>query len=330
MNDFLDVADHLRKKFSPPNADFELVFKGKDALQAVHSKATMDLLNLESVFAAFEMAKLLRSLRPLSDDEIEALPGAMARVIQRTLEATVKFEVQGNRLLPPSPYAELVAILETARQKSAANWNRISFITFNYDLCLDWALEFKSFAVDYCLQPPPIPNGVKLLKLHGSLNWSRCSECGLIVPLYIREFLLGKSFLSDGKVPLDVASDLAHRKHRPAALPGEPFIAPPTWNKTQYHHQLQSVWRAAAKELSNAENIIICGYSLPETDQFFRYLYALGSIGGSGLKRFWVINPDANVEPQFKALCGQLALSRFRFFRLPMEQGVHEIARTLQ
>jgi hypothetical protein len=55
MNDFLDVADALRKKAR--DADFDLVFRGRDALQLVLPKATMDLLNLESVFAAFEMAK---------------------------------------------------------------------------------------------------------------------------------------------------------------------------------------------------------------------------------------------------------------------------------
>src|SRR6266478_4693763 len=131
MNDFLDVADQIRRAFprSNPDKDFELVFKGRDALQSVHSKATMDLLNLESVFAAFEMARLLHSLGDLSIEEIEALPGAMSRVIQRTLEDTVKFSFKDKRLNPPSPYAELVAILDAERHKLPAIWDRISFIT---------------------------------------------------------------------------------------------------------------------------------------------------------------------------------------------------------
>src|SRR5271154_3289597 len=71
MNDFLDVAYRLGKTDASGNADFDLVFRGRDALQSVFSKSTMDLLNLESVFVAFEMAKLLRRLGTLSVEEVE-------------------------------------------------------------------------------------------------------------------------------------------------------------------------------------------------------------------------------------------------------------------
>ena len=71
MNDFLDVADQLRKGPNFGDTDFDLVFRGRDALQSVLAKATMDLLNLESVFAAFEMAKLLRRLGALPTEGSE-------------------------------------------------------------------------------------------------------------------------------------------------------------------------------------------------------------------------------------------------------------------
>ena len=106
MNDFLDVAAQLRKGPTFGDPDFDLVFRGRDALQSVLAKATMDLLNLESVFAAFEMAKLLRRLDALPTEDIDALPGAMTRVIQRTLEETIRFPVVDNRLLPPQPYEQ--------------------------------------------------------------------------------------------------------------------------------------------------------------------------------------------------------------------------------
>lgn len=96
-----------------------------------------------------------------------------------------------------------------------------------------------------------------------------------------------------------------------------------------YHTQLESVWRVAAQELSEAENIVICGYSLPETDQFFRYLYSLGAVGRSGLRRFWVVNPDSDLESRFKALCGPLALARFRFIPTPLELCLREIRESL-
>ena len=38
-----------------------------------------------------------------------------------------------------------------------------------------------------------------------------------------------------------------------------PVIVPPTWNKTDYNQALGHVWRRAARELSDAENIIVIG-----------------------------------------------------------------------
>lgn len=68
MHDFLDTAQDLltRKQTGDVGADFERVFKGIHALQRVHSKAQLDLVNVEAVFAAFEMAKLLEVM-PDSD-----------------------------------------------------------------------------------------------------------------------------------------------------------------------------------------------------------------------------------------------------------------------
>src|SRR5205085_2387516 len=92
-----------------------------------------------------------------------------------------------------------------------------------------------------------------------------------------------------------------------------PYVVPPTWNKSQYHSVLESVWQAAARELSTAENIIVCGYSLPESDQFFRYLYALGTVGELRLKRLWVFDPNETVGKRFRGLLGQGAIQRFQY-----------------
>jgi hypothetical protein len=322
MKDFLDVADKLRKRCKPPDDDFELVFRGKDALQAVYSKATLDLVNVEAVYAAFEMAALLRRLDPLSPEEIQKLPTAMARLIYRTLEDQISFPVIERRVRSPEPYDQIALL--TRDHIREHNRTNISFITFNYDLCLDFALAMTGIPPDYCLGEPS-HGSVKLLKLHGSLNWVKCPKCGLIVPWDIMQFLQRYNwnlFGGETAVKLNIAMHFSDIKHCDSPFPNEPYIAPPTWNKTQYHLQLESVWQAAARELSEAENIVICGYSLPDTDQFFRYLYALGSVGRSGLKKFWVINPDRSLEQKFRDLCGPLARARFEFFDRPIEEGI--------
>jgi len=87
---------------------------------------------------------------------------------------------------------------------------------------------------------------------------------------------------------------------------------------------ISKVWKEAANELGDAENIFIIGYSLPETDAFFRYLYALGTVGEKPLKRFWVFDPDSTgvVEERFISLLGPGARDRFLFFEKRFSEAI--------
>lgn len=71
----------------------------------------------------------------------------------------------------------------------------------------------------------------------------------------------------------------------------------------------------AGRGLQEANNIFIVGYSLPPTDQFFRYLFALGTLGPTRLRRVWVFNPDQSkaVEGRFRGLVGRGVVGRFRY-----------------
>lgn len=126
---------------------------------------------------------------------------------------------------------------------------------------------------------------------------------------------------------LDIGSKLDEFKHCKDKHGQGPFIVPPTWNKTRYYKDLQSVWHHAAKELASAENIFVSGYSLPESDLFFRYLFALGTIGEARLRRFWVFDPDKDnvVENRFKLLLGPDTEDRFDFFRMTFEKAITKI-----
>jgi hypothetical protein len=107
----------------------------------------------------------------------------------------------------------------------------------------------------------------------------------------------------------------------------EPVIVPPTWAKSMHYHQLASVWRRAAQHLAEAENIVVAGYSLPATDEFFRNLFALGTIGSARLRRVWVfdIRPTREMETRYRHMLGRLAESSFRVF----ETGFEEVAKNL-
>jgi hypothetical protein len=299
-----------------------LVFKGVAALQPLHAKAQIeDIENIEAVFAAFEMAKLLGRLGSLSTDEIDKLPAAMKNLITKTLEMTIGFPSSADEFpSPPEPYNHLLELIKPIVQTGfSSDINKVSFITFNYDVCLDYALSFLGIPIDYCLDENTSNSGIRLLKLHGSLNWGLCPHCEKVVHWSIKKYLEHSTFELVGNTEknlrLEIGSRISGYKHESCSYQlQEPMIIPPTWSKAQYHEQIEFVWRAAAVELTNAENIFVSGYSLPPTDHFFRYLYALGTIGEARLKNFWVFDPDRNVEDRFKNLLGPLAHNRFNFY----------------
>ena len=111
---------------------------------------------------------------------------------------------------------------------------------------------------------------------------------------------------------------------------GEPVLVPPTWNKAESHRAIGDVWRKAAESLTEADNIFIFGYSLPPTDGFFRYLYALGTVGPRPLQRFWVLDPDRTgaVKSRFEGLLGYGAKARFEFHPDDFEHAIKRISDT--
>jgi hypothetical protein len=317
--DFLDKADRLRKsgKVNEFKPHFDRVFDAISQLQAIQAKAHLDLYNIESVFAAFEMGKLIGKLPGIKSEEIESLLESIRWLILKTLQETVKYPKRSGHIYPDDSYrrfAELVSELN-----STGNQDKCSIITFNYDVALDYALRHGNQEVDYCFFKRKMPGQVSLMKLHGSVNWARCSKCRAVIPRDILTFVGECDFTgvgSGGPVRLPLVSQLWAAESK-CGCGGDiepiPVIVPPTWNKTQAQQGLSGVWARAGTELSDAENIFVSGYSLTETDLFFRYLFAIGAVGKSMIKRFWVFDPDEKglVRDRFQKLVSQATLHSF-------------------
>jgi len=249
----------------------------------------------------------------------------------------MKYPLNRSRISADSTYASFAKLVEKLGSESGKYAS--SVLTFNYDLGPDVALYCHGVRVDYALPQDDDRGTFKLLKLHGSLNWGKCSNesCGLIVPWHLNRFFQNRSYDEWGDETrrgiLDIASKLAEHKHAKCDrnLTLEPVIVPPTWNKTEYHGALRGVWAQAGKELSEGENIIVIGYSHPVSDSFFRYLFALGSVGDTNIKRFWVFDPAEGdeVEGRFRELIGTGIDKRFRMFKKPFSEGIEIITSAL-
>lgn len=321
MLEFLDVAHDLWKtgKVSSEDVSFSTVFKGLSALQRVHSKSQLDIQNVESVFAAFEMARTLNILGDYSPEDIEKLNAAMKTVIVSTIEQTLSIPVSGKRITAPYPYGDFIDLLTYLRGSRKLKQD-VAIITFNYDMALDFTFHMTNRSLDYGLNKNTDSSAISLLKLHGSINWAQCSKCGTVIPWNLSDYFKKyewRLWAEPKSVILGIGSHIGEFQHCDQNALSEAVVVPPTWNKSEYHKLLSSVWAKAAHELQEAENIFVVGYSLPPSDAFFRYLYALGTVGDKILKRFWVFNPDTSgeIRSRFKELLGPGAQQRFRYFQ---------------
>ncbi len=137
--------------------------------------------------------------------------------------------------------------------------------------------------MDYGLDDTPRDGAIPLLKLHGSLNWGHCGKCDVVVPWGMAEFFGQSHFdiFDDTKAVLLTCGARIGELVHPACgttVDDAPVLVPPTWNKGEHHKVIARVWARAACGSSDAENVFIIGYSLPPSDEFFRYLYGLGTV----------------------------------------------------
>ena len=68
-----------------------MVFRAIGALQSVHSKAQLDLNNIESIFTVLELGKVIQKVSNLTVDEIAKTIAALKVLIVKTLEHTMEF-----------------------------------------------------------------------------------------------------------------------------------------------------------------------------------------------------------------------------------------------
>ena len=93
MATFLDVAADLLRSDQVGNTrpHFERVFAAIGGLQAVHSKAQLDLNNIESIFTALELGRIIQRVPGMTAAAIPAAIASLKEVIVKTLEVTMPF-----------------------------------------------------------------------------------------------------------------------------------------------------------------------------------------------------------------------------------------------
>ncbi len=318
MFDFLDKADQFRRAGleEPYASAFDRVFIALSGLQPVHAKAFLDSDNIETFFGAVEMGILLGTFPGYAPADLPLLRTALIQVIVKTLEASILFESSSEGLIPPQPWGPFGHALREMAGHNPQRLNDWTFLTFNYDTLLELTLEVFGLPYDYGLVGDVPTGALPVLKLHGSINWAFCRKCEKVLPQPLGRWV-GRQKGMPPRYSLPIGSDIARCHHVDCtqAFQDPPVLVPPTWDKGKYHSQIREVWQLAARKLTTAENVVLVGYSAPESDAFFRFLYALGTAGPTRLKNLSVIDPDetGDVERRIRAMTGRGVEKRLSF-----------------
>lgn len=194
------------------------------------------------------------------------------------LSMSVKLDNKNSRL--PPHYADFA--------KRCLN-KGVTIITFNWDHITEWLLSTEFGSLDYCLDIfkkvdktiGDICKGVKLLKLHGSVNWLGCVNPNH--PIYVYNSWQAH------KARIDYCGKCNYQLYK--------LIVPPVWHKRDYAHRIGELWEIAADKLCSADRIIIIGYSLPTLDFSARHLVLLSSYLNCKLKVDIVNGPNFDDSP---------------------------------
>lgn len=184
-------------------------------------------------------------------------------------------------------------------------------LSFNYDLLVDNSarvlglLNDEGYSVDFSMSYQngewcaihPNDSPIKIIKLHGSLNWIQCTSCER---LYIYdpgdEIFNRLDFRPLSQVSCPHCRKLEMRRR----------IIPPIQGKEYDQSPFSHLWRNAAENIQNVKRIVLLGYSLPLTD--FAAVALLRRIlltARAEELEFIALNPDSKMAMQIEKIFPQ-------------------------
>jgi len=177
-------------------------------------------------------------------------------------------------------------------KKSHKKDDPFAIISTNWDILIDNSFKHKiensEGVVDYCCYTTPYEKNepimpgllalgkglynIKLLKLHGSMNWLHCKRCQRLFVTFFEKIAINEYV---NKPICRICEENFSNEHTSdgGALLSSQLIMP-TFLKDLSNVQLKLIWQNAGIEPSEASKIIFMGYSFPMADFELRQLLA--------------------------------------------------------
>lgn len=292
-----DVMREVVKRTSQPFQD--TVRQTFTTLFSTSEPEDMAGVPLEDVFTMLDRArKSGETIRGLSRAEMENSYEAMLKAITQEFNNRLRDFDEGENNYAKF-FQELIKKRVGAGDTKARKADPFSILTLNWDTIPDYliqkigkphkaAADYACYDYDVEGDKHHVPSlrlkskgsfNVKLLKLHGSLNWLVCTCCGRLFSTMKGWTRPPVAFLHSRKCRFCKAVDL------------ENLIVTPTLVKEISHTQLKNVWHNALIDLQETERIVFVGYSFPLADFEFRYVLLKAVTGNPDVKIRVVLYP---------------------------------------
>lgn len=248
-------------------------------------------IDLEDIFTPLDRCLAESSqFRGISLDKIMKVRESVFYVVGRTIQLLLNKTNKSKDYI--DRFADHLTALSSVRAGVAYKRNDpVSVISTNWDILLDNSI-YKSLqahkrydgVVDYCCYisskdendttvTPGLEKlgqggfNVKLLKLHGSLNWLQCPRCAR---------LYAKFFEKEAMRNFESSTSCRHCDRNFPEETGKHLLSQnlimPTYLKNLSNPQYRIIWQNAGIEISEADRIVFIGYSLPQADFEMRQL----------------------------------------------------------
>lgn len=207
-------------------------------------------------------------------------------LLQDTLQTL--FGLLTGTMIPAKPNRahESVATFLTTHGQSAV-------VTTNYDGCIDEAIVHADVPINTLIEEgKESTNGVRLIKIHGSINWSYCDSCH-----DVREFdLLNMKEAYDSDSASYAVIGICKRcqgQRRPLLIPplGLKFIMFPT---------LIRLWDAARETIEKSRVLVVVGYSFSEADTYINKILER-SMTVNDRQVMVICDPNSTLAPSLRA-----------------------------
>lgn len=278
------------------------------------------VIPLEDVFTTLDKVKLNNdSYGIFTNTNIENVSISLKNCIIFVLSFFVEKSENNSAL-----YSRIAKYLTKVRYNTP-DVTPFSIISLNWDTLIDSSIyracsehnaihPNKQIFPDYCFYNYDLSNNlpstlikpfgflnIKIMKLHGSINWLECPNCGRIYTDF-KNLISLKSMVKKQNLNDEICSS-CNTLNRSSFT--QSIIVTPTFLKTFNSHYLKNIWHNAYLDLCKATEIVFLGYSLPDAD--FELKYILKKAIQKDCKITVVLHESDNPEYYSEYLNGKLS-----------------------